>query len=43
MADHAHPAPDTLKGDLKKGAAVSHSAGGKIPYVSAIGRGDPEE
>lgn len=31
--DHKNFEPDTMKGDLKKGAAAAtHQSGGKIPY-----------
>ncbi|EON63721.1 hypothetical protein W97_02949 [Coniosporium apollinis CBS 100218] len=35
--DHKNFEPDTMKGDLKKGAAAAtHQSGGKIPYPKHI-------
>ncbi|KAK5001558.1 hypothetical protein LTR39_006926, partial [Cryomyces antarcticus] len=35
MVEHI-PEADSLKADLKKGAAISQSAGGKIPYPKHV-------
>ncbi|KAI9831793.1 MAG: hypothetical protein M1819_004690 [Sarea resinae] len=34
--DHKNIEKDTLKGDLVKGASVSHGNGGKVPYPKHI-------